>query len=171
MDSNWLQFYGDHVKSGKVNGKPNQRFAKFRRIDAWQGFAHPAIDKAFTRHLPAGHKAGIAAVSLYNSYNAATLGYHSGDLAKQGLIAFGFTNSTPAIASVSGQTPVIGGHPFVLCRTGPRRTIAWLIDQSAATIAWTTVTGSRAERAHSTPLGTRSAGQSEHRSRRRQRLW
>jgi hypothetical protein len=36
----------------------------------------------------------------------------SGDLAKQGLIAFGFTNSTPAIASVGGQTPVIGATPL-----------------------------------------------------------
>jgi (2R)-3-sulfolactate dehydrogenase (NADP+) len=152
----WLQFYCEHVKSGKVNGKAKPSLRKLSsvsfRVDARQGFAHPAIEKGFTRLIPAAHKAGIAALAIYNSYNAATLGYHTGYLARHGLIAFGFTNSTPAIAPVGGQTPVIGTNPLSFAVPGRRGAVALLIDQSSSTVAWTTVKRA-AERNEPIPLG------------------
>jgi len=101
----WLQYYCEHVQSGKVDGKATPSVKKMSsvsfRVDAKNGFAHPAIEKGFSHLIPAAQEYGVAAMAVHNSYNAATLGYHTGFVARHGLIAFGFTNSTPAIAPVS----------------------------------------------------------------------
>src|SRR5215813_14840203 len=106
----WLQYYCEHVRSGKVDGRAKPQVKKLSpvafRVDARRGFAHPAIEAGFAKLIPAARKNAIAAMAVHNSYNAATLGYHTGYLAKHGLLAFGFTNSTPAIAPVGGRRPV-----------------------------------------------------------------
>ena len=139
----WLQYYCEHVSSGKVDGKAVPTVTKLSpvafRVDAWRGFAHPAIEKGFSKLIPAARKNGIAGMAVHNSYNAATLGYHTGYLAKQGLLAFGFTNSTPAIAPVGGKTPVIGTNPISFAVPGKAGKIAFLIDQSASAVPWTAV--------------------------------
>ena len=78
-------------------------------------------------------------MTVYNSYNAATLGYHTGVLAQAGLLALGMTNAVPAIAPVGGKTPVIGTNPISLAVPGACGDIAFLIDQSASAFAWTAV--------------------------------
>lgn len=139
----WLQFYCAHVKSGKVDGRAKPKIKKISasafRVDAKRGFAHPAIEAGFAKLIPAAKKNGIAALAIHNSYNAATLGYHTGHLAKHGLLAFGFTNSVPAIAPVGGKKPVIGTNPLSFAVPGKRGKIAFLIDQSSSAVAWTAV--------------------------------
>jgi (2R)-3-sulfolactate dehydrogenase (NADP+) len=139
----WLQYYCEHVKTGKVDGKAAPKVNKLSpvafRIDAKRGFAHPAIEKGFSKLIPAARKNGIAGMAVYNSYNAATLGYHTGYLAKQGLVAFGFTNSTPSIAPVGGRKPVVGTNPISFAVPGKAGKIAFLIDQSASAVTWTAV--------------------------------
>jgi (2R)-3-sulfolactate dehydrogenase (NADP+) len=139
----WLQYYCQHARSGKVNGRARPVIKKLSpvafRIDARNGFAHPAIEQGFARLIPAARKNGIAAMGLYNSYNAATLGFHTGYLARQGLLAFGFTNAMPAIAPVGGKTPVIGTNPVSFAVPGKKGKIAFLIDQSASGVTWTAV--------------------------------
>ena len=139
----WLQYYCEHVQSGKVDGKARPKVEKISpaafRVDARGGFAHPAIEKGFAKLIPAAQKFGIAGLAVYNSYNAATLGFHTGTLARQGLVAFGFTNSTPAIAPVGGKVPVVGTNPLSFAVPGKRGQIALLIDQSSSAVAWTAV--------------------------------
>lgn len=139
----WLQYYCEHLKSGKVNGKVKPVVKRTLpvafHIDAKNGFAHPAIAAGFAKLIPAAKKNGIAAMGVYNSYNAATLGYHTGVLAKQGLVAFGFTNSSPNIAPVGGKTKVIGTNPMSFAVPGGKGKIAFLIDQSSSAVAWTAV--------------------------------
>jgi len=139
----WLQYYCEHVRSGKVDGHAKPKVKKLSpvafRVDARRGFAHPAIERGFAKLVPAAKKNGIAGLAVHNSYNAATLGYHTGYLAKQGLVAFGFTNSTPAIAPVGGRNPVIGTNPMSFAVPGKAGKIAFLIDQSASAVAWTAV--------------------------------
>ena len=152
----WLQFYCEHVKSGKVDGRAKP-FVKTLSpvsfmVDAKRGFAHPAIEAGFKRLIPAAQKFGIAALAISKSYNAATLGYHTGVLAKQGLVAFGFTNSVPAIAPVGGKTPVIGTNPMSFAVPGARGKIGFLIDQSSSQVAWTAVKRA-ADRGAAIPLG------------------
>lgn len=139
----WLQYYCEHVQSGKVNGKAKPKIRKLSpvafRIDANGGFAHPAIEAGFARLVPAARKHGIAGMAIHNSYNAATLGFHTGTLARQGLVAFGFTNAMPAIAPVGGKTPVIGTNPLSFAVPGKKGKIAFLVDQSSSAVTWTAV--------------------------------
>jgi (2R)-3-sulfolactate dehydrogenase (NADP+) len=152
----WLQYYCEHVRNGKVDGRARPHVKKLSpvafRVDARRGFAHPAIEAGFSKLVPAAKKNGIAAMAVHNSYNAATLGYHTGYLAKQGLVALGFTNSTPAIAPVGGRKPVIGTNPLSFAVPGKAGRIAFLIDQSASAVTWTAVKLA-AEEGRAIPLG------------------
>lgn len=152
----WLQYYCEHVQSGKVDGKATPSVKKMSavsyRVDAKNGFAHPAIEKGFAQLIPAALEYGVAAMAVHNSYNAATLGYHTGFLAKNGLLAFGFTNSTPAIAPVGGSKPVIGTNPMSFAVPGKKGRIAFLIDQSSSAVAWTAVK-TAADEHRAIPLG------------------
>jgi (2R)-3-sulfolactate dehydrogenase (NADP+) len=89
---------------------------------------------------------------VHNSYNAATLGYHTGYLARHGLVAFGFTNSTPSIAPIGGRKPVIGTNPMSFAVPGKAGKIAFLIDQSASVVARTAVKVA-ADEGRTIPLG------------------
>ena len=139
----WLQYYCAHVRSGKVDGKARPKIKKVSpvafRVDANRGFAHPAIERGFEKLIPAAQKNGIAGMAVHNSYNAATLGFHTGYLAKRGLLAFGFTNATPAMAPVGGKKPVIGTNPMSFAVPGKSGKIAFLIDQSSSAVAQTAV--------------------------------
>lgn len=139
----WLQYYCAHVRSGKVAGDARPRVKKLSpvafRIDARRGFAHPAIKAGFDRLIPAAQEHGIAAMAVHNSYNSATLGWHTGYLARRGLVGLGFTNSSPAIAPVGGAIPVIGTNPMSFAVPGRGGKIAFLIDQSSSAVAWTAV--------------------------------
>lgn len=152
----WLPYYCEHVQSGKVDGKARPSVRRISpsafRVDARQGFAHPAIEKGFGRLIPAALKNGIAGLAVHNSYNAATLGYHTGYLAKHGLLAFGFTNSPAKIAPVGGKAAVIGTNPMSFAVPGRGGKIAFLIDQSSSAVAWTRVKRA-ADAGESIPLG------------------
>lgn len=153
----WLQYYCEHVKSGKVDGKAKPKISRLSpvafRVDARRGFAHPAIEAGFARLIPAARKSGIAAMAVHNSYNSATLGFHTGYLAKHGLVAFGFTNSAPVIAPVGGSKPVIGTNPLSFAVPGRKKgSIALLVDQSSSAVAWTAVKRA-AEEGRAIPLG------------------
>lgn len=152
----WLQHYCAHVKSGKVKGKAKPAVRKVSPaafvVDARYGFAHPAIEAGFARLIPAAKKLGIAAMAVRHSYNAGTLGFHTGQLARQGLVAFGFTNSPAKIAPVGGSTAVVGTNPMSFAVPGKRGTIAFLIDQSSSAVAWTAVKHA-ADQGKSIPLG------------------
>jgi len=152
----WLQFYCEHLQSGKVDGKVRAKVRKLSpvafRVDARNGFAHPAIEAGFEKLIPAAKKNGIAGMAVHNSYNAATLGYHTGVLAKHGLVAFGFTNAMPAIAPVGGRVPVIGTNPLSFAVPGKKGKIAFLIDQSSSAVTWTAVKRA-AEEGRAIPLG------------------
>ncbi|HEU4827023.1 MAG TPA: Ldh family oxidoreductase [Dongiaceae bacterium] len=152
----WLQYYCEHMRSGKVDGRAAPQVKKLSpvafRVDARRGFAHPAIEKGFARLIPAAKKNGIAGMAVHNSYNAATLGYHTGYLARHGLVAFGFTNSTPSIAPIGGCKPVIGTNPISFAVPGKAGKIAFLIDQSASVVARTAVKVA-ADEGRTIPLG------------------
>jgi (2R)-3-sulfolactate dehydrogenase (NADP+) len=152
----WLYYYCLHLRCGKVDGRAKPKIRKLSptafMVDANRGFAHPAIEKGFKKLIPAAKKNGIAAMGVAHSYNAATLGYHTGVLAKQGLLAFGFTNSIAAIAPYGGKKPIIGTNPMSFAVPGRKGKIRFLIDQSSSQTAWTSVKRA-AEEGHTIPLG------------------
>jgi (2R)-3-sulfolactate dehydrogenase (NADP+) len=152
----WLQYYCAHVQSGKVDGKATPKVKVLSpvaiEVDAKRGFAHPAIEAGFAKLVPAAKKFGVATMVVKGSYNAATLGYHTGTLARQGLLAFGFTNSVPAIAPVGGSIPVIGTNPMSFAVPGAKGKVAFLIDQSSSSVAWSNVNNA-AQEGRKIPLG------------------
>jgi (2R)-3-sulfolactate dehydrogenase (NADP+) len=139
----WLDYYCQHVKSGKVDGKAKPKVKLLTpvsiEVDAKRGFAHPAIEAGFKKLVPAAKKFGVATMIVKGSYNAATLGFHTGTLARQGLLSFGFTNSVPAVAPVGGTKPMIGTNPMSFAVPGGKGKIAFLIDQSSSAVAWSNV--------------------------------
>lgn len=139
----WLQYYCRHLRSGKVDGHALPEVTapspSAFRVDARHGFAHPAIEVGFSHLIPAAKAQGIAAMGVRNSYNAATLGFHTGTLAKAGLFAIGATNAVPTVAPVGGSRPVIGTNPISYAVPAPGGEIAFLVDQSATAVTWTAV--------------------------------
>lgn len=152
----WLQFYCAHLRSGKVNGRVRPKVKKLSpvsfNVDARGGLTHPAIESGFERLIPAAKKFGIASMAVRNSYNAATLGFHTGTIAKQGLLAFGFTNAMPIMAPVGGKLPIVGTNPLSFAVPGRRGKIALLIDQSSSAVTWTAVKRAT-EEGREIPLG------------------
>lgn len=152
----WLQFYCRHLRSGKVDGRARPVVHAITpssfRVDACHCFAHPAIEAGFAALIPAARAHGVAAMGVHNSYNAATLGFHTGTLARAGLLAIGATNAVPTVAPVGGSRPIIGTNPISYAVPGPGGQIAFLVDQSATAVAWTAVKRA-AEAGMPIPLG------------------
>lgn len=152
----WLQYYCQHLKSGKVDGRAMPVVTEVSpsafRVDARHGFAHPAIEAGFSRLIPAAKAMGVAVMGVHNSYNAATLGFHTGTLARAGLFAIGATNAVPTVAPVGGSRPIIGTNPISYAVPAPGGQIAFLVDQSATAVAWTAVKRA-AEAGRPLPLG------------------
>ena len=152
----WLQYYCAHMRSGKVDGSVLPHIETISkssfRIDARHGFAHPAIEEGFKFLIPAAKSYGVAAMSICNSYNAATLGFHTGFLARAGLLGIGATNAVPNLAPVGGKIPIIGTNPFSYAVPAPKGKIAFLVDQSATQVAWTAIKRA-ADAGENIPLG------------------
>jgi (2R)-3-sulfolactate dehydrogenase (NADP+) len=152
----WLQYYCAHLKSGKVSGKVRPRVMTQSpvsfRVNARGGLTHPAIESGFVKLIPAAQKFGIAAMSIHNSYNAATLGFHTGYIAKAGLIGLGFTNANPMMAPVGGKIPILGTNPLSFAVPGRKGKIAFLIDQTTTATTYTSIRRA-AENNQKIPLG------------------
>ena len=135
----YIPIYCEHVQCGKVDGQAQPVLNKPRpallTVDAATGFAHSAIDVGFDRLIPLAREQGVAALSINNSYNCGVLGYHTGRLARAGLVGMGFTNAPASIAPSGGAKPVVGTNPFSIAAPGPDGEPAIHIDQSASTIA------------------------------------
>lgn len=135
----YIPIYCEHVHCGKVDGQAVPVLSRpspaLITVDAATGFAHPAIDMGFEALVPAAREFGIAALAVKNSYNCGVLGFHTHRLAREGLLAFGFTNAPASIAPVGGRRPVVGTNPFSLAAPDGDGSAAVLIDQSASVIA------------------------------------
>ena len=78
---------------------------------------------------------GCAVLTIRNSYNCGVLGYHVERLARDGLVAIGFTNAPASIAPAGGQKPVVGTNPVALAVPSDSGGVAFVLDQSASVVA------------------------------------
>lgn len=133
-----LPTYCAHAKVGKIDGKATPTLSRPRpglvRVDAADGFAHPAIDLGLPALLDAARAQGIAALAVTNSYNCGVVGYHVERIAKAGLMALGFVNAPASIAPVGGTKPVFGTNPiaFAVPRADGEPLV---LDQSSSVVA------------------------------------
>ena len=133
-----LPTYCAHARCGKIDGHADpaaERVASSGiRVDARDGFAHPAIDLGLEHFLPLAREMGVAALGITNSYNCGVVGYHVERIADEGLIALGFVNAPASIAPWGGSSPVFGTNPLA-CAVPRRDTAPLVIDQSSSVVA------------------------------------
>ncbi len=111
-----VESYTAQAKSGKVDGFAEPVVRKVRpgsiMVDAANGFAYPAIERALSAVLPAVAETGIAAVAITRSNHAGAVGLHVETLANQGLLAMFFANTPKAIAPTGGARALFGTNPI-----------------------------------------------------------
>ncbi|NND81328.1 MAG: Ldh family oxidoreductase, partial [Gammaproteobacteria bacterium] len=136
---NYVPIYAEHVDCGKVDGQALPEVEQTKpgavRVDAKNGFAHPAIDAGWEAFTEAARSNGVAALTVHNSYNCGVLGHHAQRLAREGLVGLCFTHAPASIAPSGASQPVIGTNPFAIAVPDGKGDFAIAIDQSASVVA------------------------------------
>lgn len=135
----YVPIYAEHLRCGKVDGRASPVVSQPRPgaivVDAATGFAHPAIDAGWDRFVAAAGRNGVAALTVFNSYNCGVLGHHAERIAEAGLLGLCTTHAPASIAPPGGRTPVIGTNPFALGVPDEAGGVALVLDQSASVVA------------------------------------
>lgn len=135
----YVPIYAEHIICGKVDGQA-QPEVKISRpsaicVDAKSGFAHSAIDAGWEAFTSAARNNGVAAMTLYNSYNCGVLGHHAQRIAKEGLVGLCLTHAPASIAPFGASKPVVGTNPISIAVPDGDGGVEILIDQSASVVA------------------------------------
>jgi len=151
----YLPTYCDHVACGKVRGDAVPRVTQPRPativVDAGLGFCHPAYEAGEAPLIAAARANGIAVLAITHSYSAGVLGWFVDRLARQGLVALMFANSSSLMAPHGGKRPFFGTNP--LAWAAPRANGEPVVaDLSSSTVAWVKVNAA-AEAGEPIPLG------------------
>lgn len=132
-----LPTYCRHLRSGKVDGSAAPTLEasgrSTARVDACDGFAHPAIDLALDWLANTASSEGLAAASITRSYNSGVMGHPVEKLARRGFVALGFSNAPAVIAPWGGTTPLFGTNPIAFAAPTPGEPI--VIDQACSVVA------------------------------------
>ena len=134
----YLPIYCLHLKCKKVKGSANPVLNTISnvsfKVDADNGFAHRAITLGMEKLIPSAKENGISSLAITNSYNCGVLGYHTKNIAKEKLLAIGFTNAPASIAPLGGIKPVVGTNPISIAVYNKGK-VDIIIDQSASVVA------------------------------------
>ncbi|MGI9302090.1 MAG: Ldh family oxidoreductase, partial [Gammaproteobacteria bacterium] len=134
-----LPTYCEHARCGKIDGNAEPVLGHLSdaalKVDARDGFAHPAIDLGFGNLIPLARSKGVCALAVVNSYNCGVLGYHVEALAEAGLLALGFTNAPASIAPAGGNKAVFGTNPIACAVPDGNGGAAFVVDQSSSVVA------------------------------------
>ena len=134
----YLPIYCLHLKCKKVKGSANPVLNTISnvsfKVDADNGFAHRAITLGMEKLIPSAKENGISSLAIANSYNCGVLGYHTKNIAKEKLLAIGFTNAPASIAPLGGIKPVVGTNPISIAVYN-KGEVNIIIDQSASVVA------------------------------------
>jgi (2R)-3-sulfolactate dehydrogenase (NADP+) len=151
----YLPTYCDHVACGKVAGDAVPAVSTPRPgtvvVDARLGFCHPAYEAGESPLVDATRQNGIGLLALTHSYSAGVLGWFVERLARQGLVAVMFANSSALMAPHGGTRPFFGTNPIAWAapRAGGPPVVA---DLSSSAVAWVKVNAA-AQAGESIPLG------------------
>jgi (2R)-3-sulfolactate dehydrogenase (NADP+) len=151
----YLPTYCEHVRCGKVVGDVVPTVTRPRAatvvVDAGNGFCHPAFEAGEAPLVDAARTCGVGILAIAHSYSAGVLGWFVDRLARQGLVAVMFANSSPLMAAWGGKRPFFGTNPIAWA--APRATGDPVVaDLSSSTVAWVTVNAA-AQRGEAIPLG------------------
>lgn len=133
--------YLDALRGGRLNGTPRPRVERTRAatvvVDADEGAAQVAFERAISMLVDSAQICGVAVLSVRNAFSAGELAYYTTRVAEAGLVSVAGANS-PALMSVFGsRSAVTGTNPlsFALPHPlGPR-----VFDQASSQTAWVKV--------------------------------
>jgi (2R)-3-sulfolactate dehydrogenase (NADP+) len=151
----YLPTYCEHVRCGKVLGDAVPTVSQPRAatvvVDAGNGFCHPAFEAGEAPLVHATRACGVGVLAISHSYSAGVLGWFVERLARQGLVAVMFANSSSLMVAWGGKRPFFGTNPIAWAapRAGGDPVVA---DLSSSTVAWVTVNAA-AQRGEPIPLG------------------
>ena len=112
----YLPIYCEHLRCGKVKGDAVPRLIEAApavlRVDAANGFCHPAFLLALPRFVAMAEASGIAALAITRSYSAGVVGWFVERLAERGFVGLAFANASASIAPWGGSKPLFGTNPI-----------------------------------------------------------
>lgn len=151
----YLPIYCDHVACGKVVGDAVPVVTTPRPgtvlVDAKHGFCHPAYESGEKPLVAAARTNGIALLAITHSYSAGVLGWFVDRLAREGMVAIMFANSSSLMAPHGGSRPFFGTNPIAWA--APRRSGPPVVaDLSSSAVAWVKVNAA-AQAGEPIPLG------------------
>lgn len=115
--------YAQQARSGKVDGRATPRVSRPKPgavvVDAADGFAYPAIDRAISELGSLAPAQGVAAAAIRHSHHFGVAGRHAERLAERGLVALVFGNSPQAIAPWGGRRAIFGTNPIAFAAPRP----------------------------------------------------
>ena len=138
----YLPTYCDHLLCAKVVGSAEPTVTSVdgavMKVDAGNGFSHPAFVTGRPQLVELAKANGIAAMVISHSYSAGVLGWFVDALAREGLIGFCFANSSSLVAPVGGIRPFFGTNPMAFAvPRGDANPI--VLDLSTSATAWVNV--------------------------------
>ncbi|MCW5233746.1 Ldh family oxidoreductase [Verminephrobacter eiseniae] len=130
--------YAAQLRNGRVNGAalPTLRRAKggAALIDAHEGLAFAACDRAVAEAVARAHAVGIAIAGVTDSHHCGVLADHLRPVAQAGLVGLACANSPAAMPAAGGRHPIFGTNP-VAAIFARRDTDPLLIDLSLSEVA------------------------------------
>lgn len=120
-----LRGYVDSLESGWVDGFAEPALetageeAGTIRVDARNGFAQPALRKAFGPAVDMARKRGVCLVTIRDSHHFGALWPDVEPFARCGLVALCFVNSMTRMVPWGGHTPVYGTNPMAFAVPRP----------------------------------------------------
>lgn len=134
----YLPYYCQHLKVGKIIGDAvpivSQPASGMVRVDAADGFAHPAFEAGQSKLIKAAQSQGIALMGITNTYACGVLGYFTDLLAREGLMGIMVANASSTMAPWGGKTPFFGTNPWSFA--APREGDPLVIDSSSSATAF-----------------------------------
>lgn len=144
----YVESYCQQLRSGRVNGKVTPKVRTPRSgavvVDAGFGFAQPAFAHGLPVALDAARRNGVASLAVSHAHTCTSLGYFTGQIARAGMIAIGFTNASPIVAAPGGKTRAIGTNPIAFSVPDGQGGLALQFDQSTTTVALGKITMAKA---------------------------
>lgn len=133
--------YLESLKAGRINADAQPRLQTQRAgvstVDADEGVAQLAFDASFDGLVKQAKNAGVAVLSISNSYSGGALSYYVARLAEAGLVAFAAGSSAALMSVMGSKGPITGTNPHAFALPhpkGPR-----LFDQASSATAWVNI--------------------------------
>ncbi|MBL8521238.1 MAG: Ldh family oxidoreductase [Betaproteobacteria bacterium] len=115
--------YTTHLKNGRADGNAVPHVVREKPaavlIDAGQGLAFAACERAIDEAMARARSAGSCIAGVTNSHHFGVAAYHLEAVARAGLVGLAFGNSPAAMAAWGGKRALFGTNP--IAAAFPRR--------------------------------------------------